>query len=148
VFDHPLLIKFYYHWDMLSCSRNRGFMNCIKNSLLCLTAVTLVCCSEIYCTECWRWVLRVIRVKVQCTCIGRHFTACGQWHCSLSEERYSEHYPEDTLPQAHTGMTAWIMCFTVNIICKILHDRWILVWQLKWCALHWTLSGRYFTAGG
>jgi len=45
-------------------------------------------------------------------------------------------------------MTAWMMCVRVNIICKILHNRWIPIWQLEWCALKWTLSVRYFTAGG
>lgn len=40
------------------------------------------------------------------------------------------------------------MCVTVNIICKILYSSWMLVWQLEWCALQWTLSVRYFTMGG
>ena len=34
-------------------------MSCIGNSLLCVTAVTVVCSCEICCAECWSWVLLV-----------------------------------------------------------------------------------------
>jgi len=34
------------------CSRNRVFMSCIGNSLLCVTAVNVVCSCESYCAEC------------------------------------------------------------------------------------------------
>ena len=34
------------------CSRNRGFRICFGNSLLCVTAVTVVCSSDVYCVEC------------------------------------------------------------------------------------------------
>jgi hypothetical protein len=36
----------------------------------------------------------------------------------------------------------------MNIIWKILHSRWTVVFQLEWNVLQWTLYGRYFTAGG
>jgi len=39
-------------------------------------------------------------------------------------------------------------CVKVNIIWKILHSRWTVVMRLEWSASKWTLSGRYFTAGG
>ena len=39
-------------------------------------------------------------------------------------------------------------CVTVNIMWKVLHSRWTVVLQLEWSVLQWTLSGRYFTAGG
>ena len=34
------------------CSRNRVFMSCIGNGLLCVMVVTVVCSSESYCAEC------------------------------------------------------------------------------------------------
>jgi len=39
-------------------------------------------------------------------------------------------------------------CVTVNIIRMILHGRWRVVMRLECSALQWTLSGRYFAAGG
>ena len=46
-------------------------MSSIGNSLLCVTAVTVVCSSESYCAECYSCVLYVIRAKVQVTFVGR-----------------------------------------------------------------------------
>jgi len=90
-------------------------------------------------------VLHVIKTKVQGTFVGRYFTAWGLCYCSLNDERYSNHYLEDTSQLVDIGMAVWIKCVTVHIICKILYSRWTLVWQLEWCVLQWTLPVRYFT---
>jgi len=39
-------------------------------------------------------------------------------------------------------------CVTVNIIWKILHNRWTVVLQIEWSVLQWTLSESCFTNGG
>jgi len=55
---------------------------------------------------------------------------------------------EDTSQQVDSSIAAWMLCVTVNIMWKILHNRWTVVLQLEWHVLQWTLCGRYFTAGG
>jgi len=96
----------------------------------------------------WIVVLRIDWNVLQFQLSGRYFTAGGQWYCGLNEVCYSEHYLEDTSQQADSCIAAWMKCVTVNIICKVLHCKWTVVLRLEWCVLHWTLSGRYFTAGG
>jgi hypothetical protein len=134
--------------EQAGCRRNRGFMCCIGSSLLCVTAVSVVCSSEIYCAECYSWVLHGIRAKVYGMFIGRYFTAGGQCYCSLNGLCYSEHYVEDTSQQVDSGIEAWMERVTVNVMWKILHSRWTVILKLEWNVLHWTLCGRYFTAGG
>jgi hypothetical protein len=85
---------------------------------------------------------------LQWTLSGRYFTESGQCYCSWNDVNYSEHYLEDTSQQVDSGVAACMKCVTVNIICKILHRRWTVLLQLERNALQWTLSGRYFTAGG
>jgi len=81
-------------------------------------------------------------------CFGRYFTAGGKWYCSLNEVCYSEYYLEDSSQQVDSGITGWMECVTVNIIWKIFHSKWKVVLQVERIVLQWTLSGRYFTAGG
>ena len=38
--------------------------------------------------------------------IGKYFTACGQWYCSLNGVCYSEHYVEGTAQQVDSGIVA------------------------------------------
>ena len=96
----------------------------------------------------WRVAFLLVLSALQCTLYGRYFTAGGQWYCSLNGVRYSEHYMEDTSQKVDSGIAAWMECVTVNIIWKILHSRWKVVLQVERIVLQWTLSGRYFTAGG
>jgi len=96
----------------------------------------------------WTVVLQIECSVLQWTLSGRYFTAGGQWYCRLNAVCYSEHYVEDTSQQVDSGIADWMKCVTVNIMRKILHSRWTVVLQLKSSVLLWTLSGRYFTAGG
>ena len=123
-------------------------MSCIGNGLLCVTAVTVVCSSEIYCAECWSWVLHVIREKVQVTFVGRYFPAGGQWYCRLNRVCYSESYLEGTSQQVDSGIAAWMECVTVKVIWKVLHSRWTVVLPLEQSVLQWKLSGRYCIGNG
>jgi len=70
------------------------------------------------------------------------------WYRGLNVVCYNEHYLEDTSQQVDSGIAGWMYCVTVNIICIILYSRWIVLLRLECSVLHWTLSGRYFTAGG
>ena len=110
--------------------------------------MTVLFSSEIYCTDCWSWVLHGIRAKVEGTFIRRYVTAGGQWYCTLNRVCYSEHYMENTLQNVDSGIAPWMECVTVNIIWKILHRRWTVVLQLELIVLQWTLYGRYCTGGG
>jgi len=51
----------------------------LSGTACCVMVVIVVCSSEIYCAECWSWVLHGIWAKVYGTFIGRYFTAGGQW---------------------------------------------------------------------
>ena len=82
------------------------------------------------------------------TLCGRYFTAGGQWYCSFNGMCYSEHYVEDTSQQVDSGIAAWMVYVTVNIMWKLLHSRCSVVLQYEWSVLHWTFCGRYITAGG
>ena len=120
----------------------------------------------------WTLVLQLEWSALQWTLSGRYFTAGGQWYCSLNGVCYSEHYLEDTSQpggqvycslnglwyiepymegtsqQVDSVIAAWMQCVTANIMWKVLQWRWTVVMQLEWSVLLWTLSGRYFTAGG
>jgi len=96
----------------------------------------------------WKVVLQLEWSVLQWTLSGRYFTAGGQWYCNLNGVCYSEQYLEDTSQQVNSGIAAWMACVTVNIIWKILNNRWTVVLQLEWSVLQWTLSGRYFTTVG
>jgi len=97
----------------------------------------------------WTVVLQLEWSVLQWTLSGRYFTDGGQWFCSSNEVCYREHYYlEDTSQQMDSGIAARMKCVTVNIIWKVLHRWWTVVLQLEWSVLQWTLSGRYFTAGG
>ena len=96
----------------------------------------------------WTVVLQLEWSVLQWTLCGRYFTTGEQWYCSLNGVCYSEHYMEDNLQQVDSGIAAWMECVTVNIIWKILHNRWTVLLQLEWSVLQWKLSGRYFTTGG
>jgi len=93
-------------------------MSSIGDSLLCVTAVTVVCSCEIYCTECWSWVLHVI---------GR---------------RFKVHSLEDTSHQVDSGIAAWMKYIAVNINWKILHSRCTVVLQFEF---NYQISGRRST---
>ena len=64
----------------------------------------------------WTVVLELECSALQWTLSERYFAACGQWYCSLNEVCYSEHYLKDTSQQVDSGIAAWMMCVTVNII--------------------------------
>jgi hypothetical protein len=96
----------------------------------------------------WTVVLLLEWSVLQWTLSGIYFTTGGQWYCSLNGVCYSEHYLEDTSYQVDSGSAAWMECVTVNIFWKLLHSEWTVVLQVEWNLLQWTLSGRYFTAGG
>ena len=92
--------------------------------------------------------LRLEWSVLQWTLSDRYFTAGGQWHYGLNEECYREHYLQDTLQQADSSIAAWMNCVTVNIIWKMPHNMRTVSLRLEWSMWQWTLSGRYFTAGG
>ena len=85
---------------------------------------------------------------LQWTLCGRYFTVSGQWYCSLNGVCCSEHYVENNSHQVVSSIAAWVECVAVNIMWKIIHNRWSVVLLLECSVLHWTLGGRYFTAGG
>ena len=96
----------------------------------------------------WTVVLPLECSVLQWKLSERYFTVGGQCYCSLNVLCYSKHYLEGTSLQVESGIAAWMKCVTVNINWKILHDRWTVVLLLEGSVLQWTLSGRYFTAGG
>jgi hypothetical protein len=118
------------------CCRSRGFMSSTVNIMW----KVINCRGTV--------VLQLEWCGLQWTLSGRYFTAGGQWYCSLNGVCYSEHYLEDTSQLVDSSIAAWNECVTVNIIWKIIHSWWTVVFQLEWSVLQWTLSGRYFTAGG
>ena len=55
---------------------------------------------------------------------------------------------ENTAQKVNSGIGAWMECVTVNIIWKILYNRWTVVLRLDWSVLQWALYGRYFRESG
>ena len=62
-------------------------------------------------------------------------TACGQCYFRLNGLCYTEHYVESTAQQMDSGISGWMECVTVNIIWKLLHSRWTVVFQVGWSML-------------
>ena len=60
----------------------------------------------------------------------------------------SEHYLESTSQQLDCGIEAWTKCVTVNIIWKILHSMWTVLFQLKLNVIKLSSFGRYITQTG
>ena len=96
----------------------------------------------------WTVVLWVECSVLQWTLCGRYCTAGGEWYCGLIVLCYSEHYVEGTVQQVDSCIVGWMECVTVNILWKVLHNRWTVVLWVEWNVLQWTLSGKYSTACG
>jgi len=98
-------------------------LSSIRNRL-CVTAVTV--------GPAVRFILLI--AKVEC---------CMWW-----ERRFKVRALEDISQQVNSGIAAWMECVRVNIIWKILHNRWTVEFQFEWSVLQSTLSGRYFKKVG
>ena len=96
----------------------------------------------------WTLLLHLEWSALQLTLYGRYFIAVGHWYCCLNEVRYNGYHMEDTSQHVDPGIAASMKCISMNIIWKVLHSKWTILFQLKWIALHWTLYGRYFTGSG
>ena len=96
----------------------------------------------------WTVLLWLECSVLQWTVCGRYCTAGGAWNYGLKEVCYSEQYVECTAQQAESGIVGWVDCVTVNIMWKVLQSKWTMYLWLELCVLHWTVCGRYCTAGG
>jgi hypothetical protein len=118
--------------------------NCISSWMKCVTENNI---GKIL-LNVWTIIFHLEWSVLQWTLYEWYFRACGQLYCKLNEGRYSEHYMKDISQQVDNCTASWMKCITVNIIWKILHSRWTIVFHLEWSALEWTLYKIYFTAGG
>ena len=96
----------------------------------------------------WTVVLQLECSVLQWTSCGRYSTAGGQLYCSLNGVCFSEHYVEGIAQFVNSGIIAWMECFTVNNMSKILHSSWTALLKLECSVLEWTLCGRYCTVVG
>ena len=85
---------------------------------------------------------------LQWTLHGSYSTIVGQWRCGLNGVCYSEQNVEGTAQQVDRAIVGSMECVSVNIMWKLLHGRWTVVFWLERSVLQWGISGRNCKAGG
>jgi len=85
---------------------------------------------------------------IQWIVCGGYCTAGGEWSCILNGVCCGEHYVKGTVEQVDSSIVGWMECVTVNIMWKVLHSSWTVLFWVECSVLHWTVCGRYCTAGG
>jgi len=76
-------------------------------------------------------ILQLQRSMLEWNLFGSYCTAGGQCYFSLNGDCYSERYMEGTTQQDDSIIAAWMRCFTMNPVWKVMHSMWSVVWSWK-----------------